>query len=164
MRSLVIGRFQPLHLGHIRMIEAAAERSTFLVIGIGSCNSASTLENPFTAEEREEMVKASLDLGIPYEMKRIPDFQDNGKWIGWIRENISFDALLTNSPNEKGIFGGVGVKVEDLPFFDRELYSATEVRRRMLEDGDWATLLPQGTIKVLSTIDGIFRVKKLASR
>jgi nicotinamide-nucleotide adenylyltransferase len=164
MRSLVIGRFQPLHLGHIRMIEYVAEKSSFLMIGLGSCNSPPSSENPFTAEEREGMIKESLKLPISYDIKRIPDFGDNRAWIKWVQENINFDVFWTNSPNEEKIFQEAGRKVQEIPFFDREPYSATEVRERILKDGDWATLLPQGTVKALGAIDGIYRIKNLSGR
>ncbi len=162
MRALVVGRFQPLHIGHVRMLEYAASKATYLVIGIGSCNSAKTPENPFSAEEREAMLKESLQLKRPYELKRIPDFGDDGKWSAWIRENLSFDAYMTNSERERGIMEAAGANVQPIPFYERELYSATEVRRRMLEDGDWMSLLPEGTVKVIGAVDGLYRVKKLS--
>ena len=162
MRSLVIGRFQPLHCGHLKMIEYVAEMSNFITIGVGSCNSRNSVDNPFTAEEREEMLKESLRIKPPYEIRRIPDFGDNRLWISWVRENIRFDTFYTNSPIERKIFQDAGLAVEVAPFFDRDKYSATEVRRRILEDEDWMSLLPEGTIAVLSTIDGIFRIKKLS--
>jgi len=161
MRSLVIGRFQPLHNGHLKMIEYVAERSSYLIIGVGSCNSSMTHENPFTAEEREQMLKDSLKFEIPYDIKRIPDFGDNIRWIDYIRENIGFDVFWTNSAGERQIFQEAGLKVQEIPFFDRELYSATEVRKRILGDGDWANLLPPQTVKIVSRVDGIYRIKKL---
>lgn len=164
MRALVVGRFQPLHIGHVRMLEYAASKATYLIIGVGSCNSAKTPENPFTAEEREEMLKQSLELKRPYELKRIPDFGDDVKWSGWIRENLSYDAYMTNSVRERAIMEAAGVNVLPIPFFERDLYSATEVRRRMLADGDWMSLLPEGTVKVMGTVDGIYRVKKLSNQ
>jgi nicotinamide-nucleotide adenylyltransferase len=164
MRSLVIGRFQPLHLGHMRMISYVADRSNFLTIGLGSCNSPPTSENPFSAEERERMIKESLKIPISYDLKRIPDFGENRAWVRWIVENVRFDSFWTNSQVERKIFEDARMKVEEIPFFDRETYSATEVRKRILEDGDWATLLPEGTVKVLGEIDGIYRVKELTGR
>ncbi len=162
MRSLVIGRFQPLHVGHVKMIEYASEKSNYLVVGLGSCNKSMEWENPFTAEEREEMIKESLSLDTPYEIKRIPDFGDDREWVEWIKGNLGFEALLTNSDNERRIFEEAGLEVDSVPFYDREKYSATEVRRRMLEDEDWAELLPVGSVKVISRIDGVYRVKELA--
>jgi nicotinamide-nucleotide adenylyltransferase len=164
MRSLVLGRFQPLHLGHIKMIEYVVDKSSYLTIGLGSCNSEPTYDNPFTAEERERIIKESLRMPISYDIRRIPDFGDNLAWIRWIKENVHFDTFWTNSQNEKKIFQDAGFKVQEIPFFDRETYSATEVRKRILEDGDWANLLPQGTVKVLGAIDGIYRIKNLSSK
>jgi nicotinamide-nucleotide adenylyltransferase len=161
MRSLVIGRFQPLHLGHLKMLEYSASKSTYLVLGLGSCNESGTWENPFTAEERGEMIKQSLVTETPYEIKRIPDFEDDAKWIQWIMENLSFDVFMTNALPERRIFEEAGLKVLDVPFFERKLYSATEVRNRILEGQDWRGLLPDGTLKVLDEIGGEERIRKL---
>jgi len=164
MRSLVVGRFQPLHLGHLKMLEYAASKSKYLVIGLGSCNKCDTWENPFTAEEREEMIKESLKVQVPYEIKRVPDFDDDGVWLKWIRDNVGFDILMTNSLPERRIFEEAGLKVLDIPFFDRSNYSATNVRERMLAGGDWASLLPVGTTKVLTRIDGTSRIRQLKTQ
>jgi len=161
---LVVGRFQPLHLGHVGMIEYAASQSNYLIIGLGSCNKCDLLENPFSAQEREQMIKESIDVPIPYEIRRIPDFGDPPKWIAWIRENISFDVFVTNSLNERRIFEEAGFKVMDSPFFDRDEYTASQVRKRIIEDGDWAALLPTGAVKVMSQIDGKGRIKRLVSQ
>ncbi|MBD3389153.1 MAG: nicotinamide-nucleotide adenylyltransferase [Candidatus Altiarchaeales archaeon] len=161
MRALVIGRFQPLHIGHVKMIEYAASKAQYLIIGLGSCNKSGEAENPFTAEERETMLKESLNIETPFEIKRIPDFEDNQKWMDWIRENINFDVLMTNSESETIIFQKAGYEVKTLPYYDRYLYSSTEVRKRILEDTDWNTLLPLGTIQTLEKTNGRHRIKTL---
>ncbi|MFH0861576.1 MAG: nicotinamide-nucleotide adenylyltransferase [Candidatus Altiarchaeota archaeon] len=163
MRSLVVGRFQPLHLGHLRMIEHVAEESKHLVIGIGSSNREPSADNPFTAGEREEMFQGSLKSGKKFELVPIPDFGDDEKWIAWIKENIEFDVFWTNSPNERRIFEEAGCKVNHIPFFDRDEYSATEVRRRMMEGGDWERLVPAGTAKVIERLGGGQRLRSLSN-
>jgi nicotinamide-nucleotide adenylyltransferase len=162
MRCLLLGRFQPLHLGHIGMIEYAASRSKYLVIGIGSCNRWGVQDNPFSAQEREQMIKESLDLKVPYELKRIPDFDDRVKWISWIRDNISFDAFASNSSAEKNIFEESGFQVIDVPFYDRQKYSSTQIRDRIISGGDWQSLLPAGAVRVMSEINGAERIRGLA--
>ncbi len=164
MRSLVIGRFQPFHIGHLRMIECAASESDHVVVGIGSSNRSGTAENPFTAEEREEMVRRSLATAVGYSFERIPDFGDAGKWIGWIRENISFDVFMTNSETEERIFSRAGFRVKPLPFYKRDIYSATAVRKAIVSGGDYTRLLPQGTLGVLESIGGIQRIALLENR
>lgn len=161
MRSLVLGRFQPLHIGHVKMVEYAADKSKYLVIGLGSCNKSGTWENPFSAQEREEMLKQSLELDKPFEIKRIPDFEDDNMWVQWIIENLNFDVFMTNSLRERRIFEEEGLKVLDIPFFERDLYSATNVREMIMVDGDWASLLPVGTVKVLTKIGGRSMIKEM---
>ena len=63
-KILFIGRFQPFHKGHLGTLEkiAKVEDVGEIVIGIGSSDQSFTSYNPFTVEEREEMIRSSLDL------------------------------------------------------------------------------------------------------
>src|SRR3989344_3683432 len=54
--GLVIGRFQPLHLGHKYLIEKALEVCDKLIIGIGSANKNDG-KNPYPADMRVEFLK-----------------------------------------------------------------------------------------------------------
>jgi len=161
MIGLVVGRFQPLHLGHLRMLEAAAGKCDLLIIGIGSANKAKEAENPFTDKERQRMIRLSLKTRTRFEFLEIPDFGNDDKWVDWIRHHARFDAVLTNSLNEKKIFEKAGYKVMELPFFDRGRYSATEVRRRIITGEGFADLLPEGTLKVMEEVGGRERIMKL---
>ncbi len=161
MRALVIGRFQPFHLGHLSLIEYVASKAEFMILGVGSSNNPVSVENPFTFDERSEMINNSLDIGVGYEIVGIPDFNDNKRWISWIKDNIVFDSFFGNSENEVGIFKDAGIIVVDVPFFERDLYSATEVRGRMVDGGGWEALLPPGSVKVIRDVNGIERIKNL---
>jgi bifunctional NMN adenylyltransferase/nudix hydrolase len=54
--SVVIGRFQPFHLGHQELLEAAQSVSNTPIILLGSSFQARTPKNPFTWEERAEII------------------------------------------------------------------------------------------------------------
>ncbi|MCX8176649.1 MAG: adenylyltransferase/cytidyltransferase family protein, partial [Candidatus Bathyarchaeota archaeon] len=56
-----IGRFQPVHNGHIYAIRYALGRVKELIIGIGSAQFSHEVENPFTAGERFTMLRLGLD-------------------------------------------------------------------------------------------------------
>ena len=56
MNGLLIGRFQPFHLGHLDAVLFALSRVENLWIGIGSSNKRNEKKNPFTADERIEMI------------------------------------------------------------------------------------------------------------
>jgi bifunctional NMN adenylyltransferase/nudix hydrolase len=53
---VLIGRFQPLHNAHLKIIQQASEISDQLVIITGSAKQARTYKNPFTSQERKDMI------------------------------------------------------------------------------------------------------------
>lgn len=55
-----IGRFQPPHLAHIQIIKQALKQAENVIILAGSANQPRTIKNPFTWQERKEMIIASL--------------------------------------------------------------------------------------------------------
>jgi len=51
-----IGRFQPFHHGHAKVIETALENAEHVIVLIGSSNRARDWYNPFTYEERASII------------------------------------------------------------------------------------------------------------
>lgn len=61
-----IGRFSPLHSGHMKTIERAFSQGKHVIILIGSSFQARTLKNPWSWTEREKMIRDSFfDRMIP---------------------------------------------------------------------------------------------------
>lgn len=58
--AVVIGRFQPVHFGHQRLIEEALRAAQRVVVVVGSDRQPRSVRNPFTLDERERMVRACL--------------------------------------------------------------------------------------------------------
>jgi bifunctional NMN adenylyltransferase/nudix hydrolase len=54
--AVVIGRFQPLHNEHIKLLQKAQNTAHNLIVLLGSATSARTAKNPFTADERRAMI------------------------------------------------------------------------------------------------------------
>jgi bifunctional NMN adenylyltransferase/nudix hydrolase len=54
-----IGRFQPFHNEHKRIIDIALERSRNVLVLIGSAGKARSVRNPFTFQERKRMIAAN---------------------------------------------------------------------------------------------------------
>ncbi|MDN6308653.1 bifunctional nicotinamide-nucleotide adenylyltransferase/Nudix hydroxylase [Psychrobacter sp.] len=52
-----IGRFQPFHRGHKAVIDEALKRSDEVIMLIGSANLPRSLRNPFSVEQRADMIK-----------------------------------------------------------------------------------------------------------
>ncbi len=60
-----IGRFQPFHHGHAKVIETALESANHVIVLIGSSNRARDWYNPFTYEERASIINEWHEY-LPY--------------------------------------------------------------------------------------------------
>ena len=167
LRALYIGRFQPLHMGHVKAIEHIMRNVDELVIVIGSAQKSHTLDNPFTAGERIMMVRAALrDLCIdPLKYYLIP-IADALMHSIWVSKVIAYsppvNMAYSNEPLTSRLFKEAGIKVEKIPLIHRKVYSATEARRRMMAGSNWRELLPQGVIEIIDEIEGLERLQELA--
>lgn len=168
VRALYVGRFQPLHKGHVEAIKYIVGRVDELVIIIGSAQHSHSLDNPFTAGERFMMVRAALDeAGMDpskYYLIPVPDAEMHSAWVSEvISYSPPFHVVYSNEPLTSRLFKEFGIKVEKIPLFQREVYSATEVRRRMLAGEDWKEPLPQSVVEIVEEIGGIERLRELAT-
>ena len=59
-RGILIGRMQPVHNGHIQVINKILEEVDEIIIGIGSAQLSHELKDPFTAGERIVMMSQAL--------------------------------------------------------------------------------------------------------
>lgn len=61
--AVIIGRFQPFHNGHKYLVEEALKLAENVIILIGSANRAMSVKNPFTYEERGNMIYETFKQG-----------------------------------------------------------------------------------------------------
>lgn len=164
MRGLYIGRFQPYHLGHQSVIKRIAEDVDEIVIVIGSAQESHTPENPFTAGERMDMIHAALgDLRGRCYVIPLQDIKRNAVWVSHVRSMTPrFDVVYSNNPLVIQLFTEVGIEVRRSPMYLREIYSGTAIRRLMLEDGDWRSLVPEPVASVVEEIGGAKRLMNIS--
>ena len=55
--GVILGRFQPIHNGHVHMIEEALSLCEHVLLFIGSSQEARTKNNPFSYEERKALIQ-----------------------------------------------------------------------------------------------------------
>ena len=166
LRGLYIGRFQPFHNGHLQAIKYVLENVDELIIAIGSIQDSHEIKNPFTAGERHYMIQSALlDAGIPHNrfyIISIPDIDRNAVWLAHVRTLCPpFEIVYSNNPLVARLtkeYGG-SARLATIPFFNRKSYTATEVRRRILEGENWEELVPQAVIKIIREINGIKRIR-----
>lgn len=166
-RALFVGRFQPFHLGHLAAIKTVLKQVEELVIIVGSAEYSHSDKNPFTAGERIEMIRAALnESGIDpakYIIIPIRDVHIHATWAAFIvSQTPKFDTVFANEPLTSRLFKERGYRVERIPFFDRATYSATEIRKRILEGKNWESLVPKSVAELLIDFGGIERIRELA--
>jgi nicotinamide-nucleotide adenylyltransferase len=163
MRSLLIGRFQPFHKGHLKLIHYFLKKNHEIIIGIGSAEKSYTERNPFTGGERYLMISQSLEKNHCHIIP-IPDINRYGVWVSHVTDLVPpFDEVLTNNPLLKELFTREGYTVQETPLFKRKEYSGTEIRKRMLKNKDWQSLVPPSVVEIIAIINGIQRIKHLSS-
>ena len=164
MNGLLIGRFQPFHLGHLDAVLFGLSRTENVFIGIGSSNKSNERRNPFSAEERREMIISSIEPSMADRLKifDIPDVGDHEKWTFEIDKIVpKYDIIFTNDEFTKTLFEKREMNVVPVVLKDRGKFSGTNIRELIADDKNWQDLVPQGTQKVLDNLNAKGRLKNL---
>jgi len=166
-RGLYVGRFQPFHLGHLYAIKEVLTKVDELVIVIGSAQYSHNLKNPFTAGERLAMTRHALQEADSNLNKvwivPVPDVHLHMLWVSAVEGYTpKFNKLYSNEPLTRRLFIEAGYNVENINLFERQTYSSTLVREKMLKDENWTTLVPKSVTNFINKIDGVNRLKDLA--
>ena len=162
MNGLLIGRFQPFHLGHLYALKFCLSKVEKLWIGLGSSNKPSEKQNPFSADERKEMILCSIDKEISKQIQiyYIPDVGNHEKWI----QNIDaltpdYDIVFSNDELTQHIYSTHGKEVISVELQDRNVLSGTSIRSMIFNDQNWQEYVPEGTKKILLKINARKRLK-----
>ena len=101
---IYIGRFQPSHLAHIKIIREALSLAKKVIIIIGSADQPRTQNNPFTWMEREAMIRASLPDDVQDNILMMParDKVSNSKWVEQVQKTVD---VFTNEGDEIAVIG-----------------------------------------------------------
>lgn len=88
--SVLIGRFQPFHRGHEGLLRRALETAPQVVVVLGSAGSARTPRNPFTASEREAMIRSTLPTDQQARVVFVGqrDVWDAARWAREVRAKV----------------------------------------------------------------------------
>jgi len=155
MNGLLIGRFQPFHLGHLDAIIFGLSKVENLWIGIGSSNKSHEMKNPFTADERKEMILSSLDSKLANRIKiyYIPDVDDHEKWTYSIDSIVpSYDIVFSNDKFTQSLYQKRKKQVISVPLKNRESLSGTLIRSKIANNQNWEESIPNGARKILQKI------------
>lgn len=88
---IFIGRFQPLHVGHQFVIEHALERAENVIILVGSATTARSPRNPFSYEERKDMIERTFRTAAypnRLHIRPISDTSQDNRWKEQVQRQV----------------------------------------------------------------------------
>ena len=164
MNGLLIGRFQPFHLGHLDALQFALSKVDKLWVGLGSSNLPPQKDNPFSAEQRQEMILSSIDDAMKEKISIyfIPDLDNHMKWIEKIDTIVpKFDIIFSNDELTNHLYSKRDIQIMTIPFLKRDKLSGTRIRDLIISDQNWNDLVPEGTKHFLEKINAKNLLKNL---
>ncbi len=168
-RGLFVGRFQPFHNGHLEAVKYILNQADEIILVIGSAQHSHEKLNPFTAGERISMTRLALNEAkidtARYLIVPVPDVTMHSTWLSELRAYVpSFDVVFSNEPLTRCLVKETGYRIEYVPLFRREIFWATEIRRRMLLGGNWNELVPKSVAVFIEKINGVQRILELEQK
>lgn len=152
--GLIVMRGQPLHNGHISLINLMLKECNNCNIVLGSIQESGTERNPFTFEERKQMIKNIYGDKINiYGVEDIPN--NNELWLKTIFSKIKNKVdIYYCGDDDNGIFFKNDIKTirkldrnnqkEDLKI------SGTEIREMIINKNiKWKNFVPKKNIKLI---------------
>lgn len=161
--GLLTGRFQPFHLGHLSAVKQALEMVDKLYIAIGSSQYSGESYNPFTGQERMDMVRLALEengLLSQCELFLVPDIHDDARWTAHVRKIVPDFSLVFvgNNGLVKELFEKYDT-AEVISVRHEVDISATKIRNAVLKHIPWEDYLNPSTVKYLEKIGGTERIR-----
>ena len=142
MNYIVLGRFQPLHKGHVLLIEKALEMASEndkVTVAIGSASCQMEPRNPWTGDERKEMIES---WSSAVEVVLIDDINDSPNWVEHATKFHGEGTLVTSDEKTAELYRASGWEVIDVELENRENFEGWRIRQ---------------TIKMLFFIGGFTR-------
>lgn len=145
--GIVIGRFQPFHLGHKYLIDKALNICEKIIIGIGSSNIVDE-KNPYSISKREKFIRHFIQKeGIEDRIVKIvnlPDVPDDEEWFKIAqKETGKVDVEIGDNAWTNGIYESHGISVVRIGFHKRHILEGTKIRHNMKERKPWKERVPE---------------------
>ncbi|MFW9999424.1 MAG: nicotinamide-nucleotide adenylyltransferase [Candidatus Hermodarchaeota archaeon] len=165
--ALFIGRFQPLHHGHIYVIREILKSFKKVKIGMGSSQLSNTVNDPFSSEERKKFLNAALKKRNisqkRYEIYYIPDIFNAKKWVDHVISIVGeFNSVFSNSDWVRELFYNNGIRVEKKIAIFKKQFNGNNIRYLIKNNNKkWKRLVPKEVVDLIEEFNGINRIKSL---
>ena len=164
---VLVGRFQPLHNEHVKLIKKSLTESKKLIILLGSHKAAPNLRNPWSYDERIKMFNMTIegDIRDAIHFAPIRDYLYNDStWIAQVQKTVR--QIIQNDPTREKEASSVclGGNFKDATSYYLNLFpqwkkvgsfinknlDATTIRNLYFSEQDgWQDMVPCGTLDFL---------------
>ena len=154
-KGLILGRFQPLHMGHLSLFESVIYDENELLICIGSSNENRTENNPYNSLERTKMIKSVLsNYDCKYDIFEIPDINNNELYVKHLESMVpKFDLVYSGNDLVKMLFENAGYSVIIPNLINREAWQGASIRQAMKDGDGWEMDVPASVANIISEIE-----------
>lgn len=161
--ALVVGRFQPFHLGHLDLARRALDGHGGLVVAVTGAQFNYAEKHPFTAGERLDMIRGSLaeDGADMARCAAVPveNTPNSAAWPAHLRAALpEFGPAYSGNAYVRALLNDAGVEATEPPMLDRQNLSGTRVRDLLASGGDWRALVPPAAARVIERAGGEARM------
>ena len=173
-KGIVLGRFQPFHNGHEHLVLEALEVFQEVTIAIGSAQEEWTTDNPFSFQERKEMIESwatENSLSQRIIVVGIDDINDPPNWVEHASNAHGRGTLITSDRDTKDLYESKEFPVHWIDLHLREQFEGWRVRQSCMmlstvydDDATRSVLgpsLPDAIINWLITNDALYRFLQL---
>jgi nicotinamide-nucleotide adenylyltransferase len=148
------------------VIDEISSDADELIIAIAASEDSGTETNPFTAEERGEMIGRALQgasVGA-FIVVEVPDIHDPPRWAKYVESMVPpFDIVVAHNPQTLELFEDAGMATRPATPYRMDELSGTRVRRLLESGGQWEELVPSVVAEYLVDIDGPARLERIAN-
>ncbi len=160
--AVLIGRFQPLHDGHVGLLRVALQTAPRVVVVLGSAFSAPTPRNPFSASQREAMLRSIPGVDgdrLRFHFQR--DVWNGAEWAMEVETAVhriapGRTALVGYQKDSSSEYLGTFPKWDLVDAGRQGSLDATPLRERILSEDPWEQVrtelvgkVPEGALPLL---------------
>lgn len=167
MRGLMMGRFQPFHLGHLELVRQILDQCDDVIIAVTSAQFNYIEKDPFTAGERIEMIHNSLkEANLELEKCFLISIENQfnvATWGSYLKSALPhFDKVYSGNDYVSMLLADSGIMVVKPKFLDRTQYNATKIRSMIISDENWKDSVPNAVYEFLRKINAKNRLSVIS--
>lgn len=144
--AVFLWRFQPFHIGHMSIVDKIFQNDfERLLLIIGSSDKSWTDENPWTLQEREEIIRASIPLELQekIDILWLDDVPDDDVWCENLKQLFAEEVILfTGNEWVRDICERQGITTDwIIPTIDISATKIREMIRKWEDVSQWTNIL-----------------------